>query len=128
MPLHINSLTVDARDPLQLARFWAAALDWVVINEQPDEVWIAHTATPPRGPAPAPILFGENSDPKTTKNRLHLDLVPKDQAEEVERLESLGATQVDIGQADVSWVVMADPEGNEFCVLRSFEGEWPELS
>jgi hypothetical protein len=57
-------------------------------------------------------------DPKRVKNRLHLDLVPDDQDAEVARLERLGATRADIGQKDVSWVVMADPEGNEFCVLR----------
>ncbi len=55
------------------------------------------------------------------KNRLHLDLRPKDQAAEVARLEALGAQRVDVGQGpDVTWVVLADPDGNEFCVLRAF--------
>ena len=58
-------------------------------------------------------------DEKRGKNRLHLDLRPDNQEAEVQRLEQLGAVRVDIGQRDVSWVVMADPEGNEFCVLRS---------
>jgi len=55
---------------------------------------------------------------KTTKNRLHIDLDPDDQAAEVDRVIALGARRVDVGQGDVSWVVLADPEGNEFCVLR----------
>ena len=64
-------------------------------------------------------MFAANSDVKTVKNRWHFDLTPSDQAAEVSRLEGLGATRVDIGQSDVSWVVMADPEGNEFCVLKT---------
>ena len=59
---------------------------------------------------------------KAGKNRVHFDLCPNDQAAEVRRLEALGARRVDIGQIDVPWVVMADPEGNEFCVLRSLPG------
>ena len=55
----------------------------------------------------------------TAKNRVHFDLRPDDQQAEVRRLEGLGARRIDIGQADVPWVVMSDPEGNEFCVLRS---------
>jgi hypothetical protein len=63
-------------------------------------------------------------DLKVGKNRLHLDLRPGDQAAEVARLESLGARPVDVGQGtDVSWVVMADLDGNEFCVLRAFGPE-----
>ncbi len=67
------------------------------------------------------ILFLEVPEPKTVKNRLHLDLRRDDQAQEVARLEALGAWRIDIGQGDVSWVVMADPEGNEFCVLAPQE-------
>ena len=71
------------------------------------------TITPePTTPTPVP-------EARATKNRLHLDLRPLDQAGEVARLEGLGARRVDVGQRDVSWVVMADPEGNEFCVLRA---------
>jgi hypothetical protein len=58
---------------------------------------------------------------KVGKNRLHIDLRPQDQAAEVARLEDLGARRVDVGQGDVSWVVMADPAGNEFCVLQAFK-------
>lgn len=70
------------------------------------------------------LLFLRVPESKTVKNRLHIDLRPDDQAAEVLRLEQLGAKRVDIGQGpDVSWVVMADPEGNEFCVLRAFTAE-----
>jgi hypothetical protein len=72
-------------------------------------------------PGAMAVLFNRNADTKSVKNRWHFDLVPDDQETEVLRLEGLGARRVDIGQQDVSWVVMADPEGNEFCVLRSFE-------
>jgi hypothetical protein len=64
------------------------------------------------------MLFLPVDDKKLTKNRIHIDLRPDDQAAEVERLISLGASRVEIGQGDVSWVVLADPEGNEFCVLQ----------
>ncbi|MGZ6798077.1 MAG: VOC family protein, partial [Nocardioidaceae bacterium] len=56
---------------------------------------------------------------KAVKNRLHIDLRPQNQAAEVARLEALGATRVDIGQGETTWVVLADPDGNEFCVLRA---------
>gem|GEM_PF-1647219 len=65
------------------------------------------------------ILFLPVDEPKPAKNRLHIDLRPDDQAAEVERLIALGAKRVDIGQGDASWVVLADPEGNEFCVLSN---------
>ncbi|MDQ3878492.1 MAG: VOC family protein, partial [Actinomycetota bacterium] len=71
---------------------------------------------PPTHDGMPAILFGRSTDEKTVKNRWHLDLNPDDQAREVARLKSLGATEIDIGQKDVSWIVMADPEGNEFCV------------
>jgi len=79
---------------------------------QDGEVWLE-----PGGDSPD-ILFLEVPEAKTVKNRMHLDLRPGDQQAEVSRLKALGASEVDIGQGDVSWVVMADPEGNEFCVLR----------
>jgi len=117
MTLFVNSLTVDARDPASLARFWADALEWPILFEADDEVMIAPFDD--RKPGVHPILFGRNDDPKSVKNRWHFDLAPTDQDAEVARLEGLGARRADIGQGDVSWVVMADPEGNEFCVLRS---------
>lgn len=123
MTLHVNSLTIDSRDPKALAEWWAVALDWKIVAVDDDEdVWIAPGTDRSEFPGAIPFLFLAAPDEKTTKNRLHLDLVPGDRDAEVARLEGLGAARVDIGQGDVSWVVMADPEGNEFCVLRSHEG------
>ncbi len=117
MTLFVNSLTVDARDPASLARFWADALEWPILFEADDEVMIAPFED--HRPGVHPILFNRNDDEKRVKNRWHFDLAPTDHDAEVARLERLGANRADIGQGDVDWVVMADPEGNEFCVLRS---------
>ena len=122
MSLTINTLTVDARDPVSQAEFWSQALGWHVVGEAEDHRLIVPTHDRTAAPHAIPVLFLLNEDPKAVKNRWHFDLVPDDQATEVGRLESLGAQRVDIGQGEVSWVVMADPEGNEFCVMRSFEG------
>ena len=102
-----------------MASFWEAALGWRRTFENADEVVLE----PPEGSAQdgvsPDLLFLRVPDDKAGKNRLHLDLRPVDQTAEVERLLGLGARRVDIGQGeDVSWVVLADPEGNEFCVLR----------
>jgi predicted enzyme related to lactoylglutathione lyase len=121
MPLQVNTLTVDSRDPRALAGFWSAALDWLIIQEDDEEALIAPAGDRSELPGAMAVLFGRNADTKTVKNRWHFDLVPDDQETEVLRLEGLGARRVDIGQQDVSWVVMADPEGNEFCVLRSYQ-------
>ncbi|GAA2221592.1 VOC family protein [Micromonospora olivasterospora] len=107
------SLTVDARDPARLARWWAEAIGYQLVTEQPDEVEIRQS--PDRLPG---IVFVPVSDDKQVKNRLHIDLRPADLEAEVERLVDMGARHVDIGQHDVGWTVLADPEGNEFCVLR----------
>src|SRR4029077_9799697 len=87
---------------------------WVVVNADPDELEIRPTADRMPG-----LLFVPVAEPKTTKNRLHLDFRPEDRDAEVERLLALGATRADVGQGEQSWVVLADPEGNEFCVLGS---------
>jgi len=121
MSVVINNLTVDCRDPKALADFWTAALGWQVVDESDDGVMIAPFAEPQ--PGVFPVYFQENPDDKVVKNRWHFDLAPVDQAAEVARLESLGAHHTDIGQGDVPWVVMADVEGNEFCVLRSLPKE-----
>jgi hypothetical protein len=120
MGLRIGAMIVDCRDPAPVARFWAAALDWVISQEE-DEEWVVE---PPEGSREdcvvADLLFIRVPEPKTIKNRLHLDLRPEDQASEIARLEGLGATRVAPEQsADHSWVVMADPEGNEFCLLAA---------
>ena len=114
MGLRIDTVTIDARDPQSLARWWAEALAYDVVEEEPDEIAVC----PPGGAAGTTLLFVDSADAKTVKNRLHIDLNPDDQRAEVERLMALGARRADIGQGDVPWVVLADPEGNEFCVLR----------
>jgi hypothetical protein len=107
-------LVVDSNDPASLARFWTAVLGLQILYEAPDEVIIGS------GPSDYPgICFVPVAEPKTVKNRLHIDINPDDRDGEVQRLLTLGARQVDVGQGEVSWVVLADPEGNEFCVLRS---------
>src|SRR3954449_5458770 len=117
MPSTWEQVVVDAEDPARLARWWAEALGYRIVHESPDEVEIR------RGPDELPgLLFGVSPDGKTVKNRLHIDLRPDDQEAEVERLVDMGARHVDIGQHDVTWVVLADPEGNEFCVLSSTRG------
>ena len=109
-----EQVVVDAEDPARLARWWAEALHYQIVHEAPDEVEIRRTPDEMPG-----LLFTPVPDVKTVKNRLHLDLRPDDQEAEVERLVDMGARPVDIGQHDVSWVVLADPEGNEFCVLAA---------
>jgi glyoxalase superfamily protein len=121
MSIVINNLTVDCRDPRALADFWTAALGWLVIAESDEGVMIAPFED--RHPGVHPVWFQVNPDGKSVKNRWHFDLAPHDQAAEVARLEALGARHADIGQGDVPWVVMADVEGNEFCVLKSLPKE-----
>lgn len=126
MTSRITEIIIDSHDPLTLAEWWAAVLDyqlaplaadgWVGINsraERPsDEAYRAAAQVPT-------IVFVPVPEAKTVKNRVHLDVwsVDRTQDEEVAWLEEHGARTVDIGQGAVSWVVMADPEGNEFCVL-----------
>ncbi len=110
------TVVVDASDPARLARWWAEVLDYKIVYESPDEVTIARDENTYPG-----LIFVPVPEAKTVKNRLHIDLNPDDQAAEVERLVDMGARHVDIGQGDVRWVVLADPEGNEFCVLTSRE-------
>jgi hypothetical protein len=116
MSLRIDSLTIDAHDPEELANWWAAALDYRISSEEDDEVLIR----PADGGTGVPLLFARTSDDKIVKNRFHFDLRPDERDAEVSRLERLGAKRVDIGQTgEESWVVLADPEGNELCVLAS---------
>jgi len=117
MSLEWEQIIVDAADPVGLGRWWCDALDWVVVEEDPEEFEIR--PAPDRMPG---LLFVQVTEPKTTKNRLHIDLRPDDRDAEVERLLGLGATRAAIGQGEQSWVVLADPEGNEFCVLGSRAG------
>ena len=123
MALSLQCITVDAHDPLALAQFWAEALGWKIGEEVNEiEVWIERELGDPKNTGFPDILFLKVPDSKAVKNRLHLDLRPDDQDAEVARLEKLGAKKIDIGQStdpDTTWVVMADIEGNEFCVLSA---------
>jgi hypothetical protein len=111
-------VVVDARDPARLARWWATVLSYEILLDGHDEVEVG-----PAGREHHPTLvFVPVDDLKSGKNRLHLDLRPDDQAAEVERLIDMGARRVDVGQGAAPWVVLADPEGNEFCVLRAATG------
>ena len=118
MGLQWEQVTVDAADPEALGRWWASALGWVIVNHDPREFEIRPQADVIPG-----LLFLRADEPKAGKNRLHLDLRPEDHGAEVRRLLDLGARQVDIGQGRVPWVVLADPEGNEFCVLAAARAE-----
>ncbi|MFC8513047.1 VOC family protein [Streptomyces sp. NPDC057257] len=115
MTLEWEQVIVDSADPEALGRWWAEALGWVVVNDEPEEYEIR----PEKDRLPG-LLFVRVPETKTVKNRLHLDFRPEDRDAEVERLLALGARHADIGQrGDESWVTLADPEGNEFCVLAA---------
>jgi predicted enzyme related to lactoylglutathione lyase len=121
MATRLVHMVIDAQDTSGLAAFWAAALGWNVGFDEPDEagVWPAGFHYP--GAGAVPLVFVPVSEPKAGKNRIHLDLASQSaahQAEIVERARDLGAVPADVGQGDVPWVVLADPEGNEFCVLE----------
>ena len=116
MPLSLHHVVVDAHDLPGLARFWAQVLGWRVLSERNREVVIGPSVDSPVG-----ICFMPVTEPKQLKNRLHLDLTTAadDRDAEVERVLRLGARRVDIGQTgEESWTVLADPEGNEFCIVR----------
>lgn len=120
MPTRLVHLAVDSADPARLARFWAATLGWELISADPEEADIEPAGYSYPDPVAVPMVFVPVPEPKSGKNRLHLDLnseSPAHQQAEIERLLALGATRADIGQGDVPWQVLADPEGNEFCVL-----------
>ncbi|HEU5483963.1 MAG TPA: VOC family protein [Microlunatus sp.] len=129
MGVRIGAVIIDCHDPGPVARFWAAALDWVISRDE-DPEWVVEPPEGSREDCVVPdLLFIKVPEPKTIKNRLHLDLRPEDQTVELARLEDLGATRVVGAQSDDrSWVVMADPEGNEFCLLAphppAVRAEW----
>lgn len=112
MALEWEQVIVHSLDPAALGRWWAEALGWVVVFESDDEFEIR--PAPDRMPG---VDFVRIDEVPKAKSRLHLDFRPDDQDAEVARLEALGARRVDIGQGEQSWVVLADPEGNEFCIL-----------
>jgi catechol 2,3-dioxygenase-like lactoylglutathione lyase family enzyme len=121
MPSSVDGLTIDCADPRLLATFWTQALGYE-LKEATDET--ADIVDPSgRG---WPLLFLVVPEGKSVKNRLHLDIrPPRSMAEEVERLEAVGATvQRRVDEHGSSWMIMQDPEGNEFCVLRGPEDGW----
>jgi catechol 2,3-dioxygenase-like lactoylglutathione lyase family enzyme len=116
MPAHISCVCIDAVDPRPVAEFWAAVLGWEVVEDGDEGISLASPGRdlPTLDIVPVP-------EAKHVKNRLHLDLRADRTSfhAELVRIEGLGARRVDVGQgADVTWVVFADPEGNEFCLLR----------
>ena len=114
MGLRFQCTVVDGNDAKRVGQFWAAMLDKPL---ESDEGGTEHRID--FGLEGHDLLFVTVPDAKAVKNRLHIDLRPDDQAAEVERALSLGARHVDIGQGEQTWVVLADPEGNEFCILRA---------
>src|SRR5215218_6774757 len=120
MSVALHHIVIDAVDLPALARFWSAALGWPILSEREREVIVGQALDAPIG-----LCFMPSPDEKVVKNRVHLDLNPgadatlAEREAEVERLVALGARRVDVGQRDdETWTVLADPEGNEFCVVR----------
>jgi len=114
MVTRLNDVVIDAADPAALGRFWAELLGTRITGESADEVDVAVTAS-------MELVFVPVEEPKVVKNRLHLDLAStslEHQRDLVDRATALGAKPVDLGQRGVRWVVLADLEGNEFCVLE----------
>lgn len=132
MALRWYTVVVDCRDVAAQAAWWAEALGWKPIYEADDEVVLVPAFVDEQTAADTPwdrrspgLVFVPVAEGKTVKNRLHLDLAPHtsdDRDAEIERLLAMGASRIDVGQpGDVTWDVLADPEGNEFCVLSSRE-------
>ena len=117
MPVRMHHIVIDTHDLPALARFWAEALGWTVLSRREREVVVGLSVNAPIGLCFMPA----GASRKTVKNRVHLDLTTTvdDRDDEIERLLGLGARRVDVGQTgEESWDVLADPEGNEFCVVR----------
>jgi Glyoxalase-like domain len=132
MTSRFRELIIDSHDPRALAAFWAAVLDYQITAEEQGVIEIGPWPAEPADrrerlraePGIPTLVFLPVPDDKTAKNRLHIDVNPFDCSteQEVERLLALGATRADVGQrGDESWTVLADPEGNEFCVLGSLQ-------
>jgi catechol-2,3-dioxygenase len=116
MAVRITELVLDANDPEGLAAFWCEVLGWSLVERRDHEVEIG----PGDDPHATTLVLYRSRDRKRGKLRLHLDLRPTDNdfAGELARLRALGAVPADVGQGDVPWAVLADPEGNEFCLLH----------
>jgi hypothetical protein len=129
VPSRLTDVVLDCDDPERLAGFWCAVLGyqrlnggdgWLVIGPPGRDIGADDLRARPQPPNLAFVVVPEG---KAAKNRVHLDVTPVDisQEDEVERLLGLGASRADVGQGDEEWVVMADPEGNEFCVMAEVE-------
>lgn len=117
MACRFSELVVDCRDPEVLARFWCEVLGYRELSREDGEIEIGPEAGF-GGPAPT-LVFGRVDDPTPGKLRLHIDVSPtdRDQDAELQRLLDLGAVRADVGQTgEENWHVLADPEGNEFCI------------
>lgn len=133
MTSRLTETILDCADPDALSRFWAAALGYSVLEQSDDLVEIGPSGLTDQqrlddvrsGPVFPTLVFVRVPEAKTVKNRVHLDLSPvdSDRDTEIERLEALGARRTDLAPPDATWVVMTDPEGNEFCVARSLAPE-----
>ena len=121
MALGIDTITFDCADPVKVATFWAAALGFEVVEPDPEGTFVDDPSGVSKG-----FFFQRVPEPKTAKNRMHLDVRPTaSMAEEVERMKGLGATVRGFIEVEGSfWTQMRDPEGNEFCVLRGPEDGW----
>ncbi len=115
MGLRFTEIGFDAHDTAAQAAWWSRALGWSAEPAEDDGEWLLRA---PAGAGPD-WLFLPVPESKTVKNRIHFDFTPEDQQAEVSRLLALGARPIDIGQGEQTWVVLADPEGNEFCVLAA---------
>ena len=123
MTVRIGDIVIDCRNPQVAAEFWCAALEYRITETDETGVAVAGHSSAPT------LLFLGSGDRKLHKNRIHFDVCPIGEAtrdEEVARLEALGATRKDVGQSEGSWVVMADPDGNEFCVMTTVLPPEPE--
>lgn len=117
MSLEWEQIVIAAKDPVTLGHWWADMLGWVIVNDTWDEFEIRPSADRLPG-----IMFEPVTEAKKAQNRLHMDFRPDNQEAEVDRFLRAGARRADVGQGEVPWEVLADPEGNEFCVLAARRG------
>ncbi|MGH3168472.1 MAG: VOC family protein, partial [Trebonia sp.] len=120
MPTRLVHVSIDAADPERQARFWSQVFGWQTQAGADGEVMVLPGGWRYPDPGPLPLVFVPAREPKAGKNRVHIDVPTKSRAyfeDEVKRITGLGATSADIGQGDMPWEVLADPEGNELCVL-----------
>ena len=121
MALRLVQMAMNARDDSAVGRFWAEALGWEVSGEEPGVTSVEPVGFAYPDPVAVFIDIIAVPEPKTVKNRVHIDLATTSAAHQADlaaRLQTLGATPADVGQGNVPWTVLADPEGNDFCVLK----------